>query len=216
MNSLLVYVRQKTEEKDIIALYKDSFINLRDEDLDLIRLCEQERPWEQIVSLSPPSQAIIDLTALDGLELAMKVRAKYPHVEIMVIADAAISPNTYLTPQIRAVSLLLRPFNKQLIKKTIHDFVKQFCVDDMGIEGDVYLIRKRGEEIHLPCMQIYYIEARDKKVHIYCETKEYIIYEKIDALLEKMPKYIKRAHRSFLVNKRHIRTINYRQYDHFR
>ena len=53
--------------------------------------------------------ACVDLTLNGGIDSAKKIRTLNGNTYIMVIADKDISPMEYISPEVMAASLLLRP-----------------------------------------------------------------------------------------------------------
>lgn len=151
--------------------------------------------------------AIIDITLPGALEGARLIRRKYSGAEIIIIADVSVSPMQYIHPSIRASSLLLRPVTGEW-KEAIRDFFDQLLVKNRKENlQNVLRIDSGRETFRIPFGQIYYLEAREKKVFIRMRMEELAINSTMERLSERLPKNFLRCHRSFIVNMDYISQI---------
>jgi len=158
--------------------------------------------------------ACLDLTVTGGIDSAKQVRCLNAGTFIMIIADASISPMTYISPDIMAASLLLRPFNseqlKEVVNKTIKTYMKKFSENDVA--EDVFVIESREEgKVLLPYSRITCFEAREKKIVAVTDTEEYVFYDTMDNLEKELPKHFVRSHRSFIVNVERVSRVHISQ-----
>ncbi|MDO4634030.1 MAG: LytTR family DNA-binding domain-containing protein [Eubacteriales bacterium] len=151
--------------------------------------------------------AIVDVTLPGALDGAKEIRKKYSQTEIMVIADASVSPMLYMHPSIRASALLLRPA-AQGWGRAIGDFFEQILTRTIEEnQKDVLLVENREGTYRIPYAQIYYLEAREKRVFVRTKTQEYAVSTTLDALEKELPEQFARCHRSFIVNRKDIETV---------
>ena len=210
MVSLLMCMKEKKEENIILSYLKSIFAMLSDEDIQFIRYDQSKTVKDTLSENKTVQAAIVDVTSELGLELAADIREISPNIEIMIIADMTISPIKYLNPSIKASALLLRPFEKELANETLRSFIKQFYVQQtLQDDGSNFFLKKKGEDIAIPFDSILYLEARNKKVYVRCDAKEYALYETLETIKDTFPDYFLRCHRSFLVNRKHIENVKY-------
>ena len=129
---------------------------------------------------------------------------------ILLITDSRISPMKYLRPAIAPNALLLTPYNEDqlhtVVGELIDAYMGEFYKDSME---ESFLIETREGSQRVPYSQIYYIEARDKKIYIRTQSEEFGFYDTIDEMMNKLPEYFIRCHRSFIVNmKKAVRFIS--------
>ena len=157
--------------------------------------------------------ACVDLTLNGGIDSAKKIRTLNGNTYIMVIADKDISPMEYISPEVMAASLLLRPFDgaalQDVMKKTVKAYFKNFI--DKDKTDDVFVIENRDGRQLVPYDRIVCFEARDKKVFAVTESLEYSFYDTIENLEAELPDYFIRSHRGFIVNSQKISTIHLSQ-----
>lgn len=152
--------------------------------------------------------AIIDVTMQGALEAARLLRRQFAKIEILVIADVSVSPVQYMHPSIRASALLLRP-ESMIWEDTMRDFYEQLPAvrEQQESQRNVLWIKNREGTFRIPFEQIYYLEAREKKVFVRTRQEEFGVGETMERLAEQLPENFVRCHRSFVVNEEHITQI---------
>ena len=152
--------------------------------------------------------AIIDVTMQGALEAARLLRRQFAKIEILVIADVSVSPVQYMHPSIRASALLLRP-ESMVWEDTMRDFYEQLPAvrEQQESQRNVLWIKNREGPFRIPFEQIYYLEAREKKVFVRTRQEEFGVGETMERLAEQLPENFVRCHRSFVVNAEHITQI---------
>ena len=152
--------------------------------------------------------AIIDVTMHGALEAARLLRRQFAKIEILVIADVSVSPVQYMHPSIRASALLLRP-ESMIWEDTMRDFYEQLPAvrEQQESQKNVLWIKNREGTFRIPFEQIYYLEAREKRVFIRTRQEEFGVGETMEKLAEQLPENFVRCHRSFVVNAEHITQI---------
>lgn len=152
--------------------------------------------------------AIIDVTMQGALEAARLLRRQFAKIEILVIADVSVSPVQYMHPSIRASALLLRP-ESIVWEDTMRDFYEQLPAvrEQQESQRNVLWIKNREGIFRIPFEQIYYLEAREKKVFVRTRQEEFGVGETMERLAEQLPENFVRCHRSFVVNEEHIKQI---------
>ena len=108
MISMLIYSCKQDEFELLKEIAKDAVAYDSDESLDVIKISSVKDVEKQL--LENIEIGIIDITEKEGLQVARALRLRFPKVDIVIISDNTISPVLYLTPDIRAAALLLKPF----------------------------------------------------------------------------------------------------------
>lgn len=154
------------------------------------------------------NMACYDVTEKESREYLGTVRKKYKDTLLMLIADRSLSPMEYVRPDILASSLILRPFSAADLRDKLKDLIKEYLsgVQD-GESEDAFILDTREGKTRVPYSQIYYMEARDKKIYLRLLDRELAFYDTIEELEQKLPGSFLRCHRSFLVNQAYIEKI---------
>ncbi len=208
MIASLIYDSDRKEQQTIQLCMKELAAKLTDENwrieqastLEQIELMLQDRPILDML--------LYDVTGRNAMDYLHKLRKEYRSAQLMIIADINTSPMEYLKPGILASSLLLRPWSDEQVYCVLKEFV-QCCIRSKNEEeiGKTYRIESREGTINIPYEQIYFLEAREKKIFVCAGKEEFGFYSTMDKLTEELPEYFVRCHRSFVVNTQKIRRI---------
>ena len=144
----------------------------------------------------------INMDEMDGLTLAGKIREKYEDVPIVLVtAFINYALDGY---KVRASRFLVKDDLDKILPECMDDICKQ--------------IRKRTKHLLFSCVEgdvditlseIIFIETSGHKSVIHLATQDYHLYESMDELEGKLGAYgFIRVHQSFMVNVRHVRSIN--------
>ncbi len=155
----------------------------------------------------------IDITLMEGLDNAKTVRRLSESTLIMLIADASISPMSYIHPDIMAAYLLLRPFDGARLKETLKSMVK-LCIKNIGRNsqsGKTFAIDGKDGKRLLSYDRILYFETVEKKLTVVTDSVDYTFYGTLESLEKELPEGFLRCHRSFLVNAERISKIKLSQ-----
>ena len=141
---------------------------------------------------------------IDDLE---RIRRDYQKLQLLIIADASMSPMEYIRPTILASSLLIRPISQEQAKEQLMELVEQFRDQTPYGQAESLVIETREGRTYVPLVQIYYFEAREKRIYVRLKKQELAFYETVEHLTERLPDYFVRCHRSFIVNRQRIRRV---------
>ncbi|MCH5197894.1 MAG: LytTR family transcriptional regulator DNA-binding domain-containing protein [Oscillospiraceae bacterium] len=159
----------------------------------------------------------LDVTLEHGVSLAERIRRENGSSFIIIVADATVSPVDYLNPKIIAGALLLRPFTPAQAQSTLKASILKLLDSYSDGNSPGFQLNLKTERKVIPYSQIYYFEARDKKVFLNVGNQEYAFYDTIDNLEAVLPSGFLRCHRSFVVAKSKIENIyiskNYMELD---
>ena len=73
------------------------------------------------------------------------------------------------------------------------------------------MIESREGKQYIPLNQIYYVEAREKKIFIRTKQEEYGFYDTIENMEKKLPESFLRCHRSYIVNMSKVTAVKVSQ-----
>lgn len=156
--------------------------------------------------------ACIDITLDGALERLAEYRSEYTDNGLLLITDATMSPLLYLKPGIRADSLLMRPLEHSIVNSTLKEFVQSFLdKSSQNNQNRQYVIECQEGKIQIPYKDIYYFEAREKKVFLRTLKEEFGFYTTMEQLDAELPDDFIRCHRSFIVNREKIVRIKISQ-----
>lgn len=203
----LNYVVEKKENdillkslRDIIALKTDENWNIKAESIieDYIAAYNKN----ENVKI-----ACFDVTPDGAIDTLCQIRENKNDPKLVIIADGTVSPVKYLRPSIMASSLLLKPLDEKHVSECIHEIISTIYSKDESDENNKLMIEANGEKKLFDFNDIYYFEAREKRIFLNTKYNETGFYSTLDSVAEKLPKSFIRCHRSFIVNKNKITRI---------
>lgn len=200
MISMLIYSCKQDEFELLKGIAKDAVAYDSDESLDVIRISSVNDVKMQL--LENVEIGIVDITEKDGLQAAKALRLRFPQMDIVIISDKTISPVLYLTPDIRAAALLLKPFVYSEVRYSMQSLFVTMQLEENNME--FFSFENEGGMRRVPYSQILYFEARNRRIYIRSQYKEYGIHGTMDALEQKLPEIFRRCHRGFIVNVSYI------------
>lgn len=196
------------EERSLYQYFRELTAFYTDERLEIRIFHKSKSLMLQMETDDLLDLAVIDVTLPGALDGARQIRKKFSGTEIMVIADVSVSPMEYIHPSIRASSLLLRPMTEGW-KKAVKDFFEPLLAENKKEkQRDVLWVENRSGIYRIPFEQIFYLEAREKKVFIRTKAEEFAVKETLEKLTNQLPDNFKRCHRSFIVNQNCIAQIS--------
>ncbi len=161
------------------------------------------------------NEKLIDLLYYDfctgqSLEDLTAFRRRYKDSMVMLITEPTVSPLEYLRPGVSPDSLVLRPLNPSTLRRTNREFIESFLERFNRMEPEEsFVLNTRDEKLYIPYTNIYYFEARDKKLFVRTKNEEYAFYGTIETLAKNLPNQFLRCHRSYIVNsKKILRIVN--------
>ena len=205
---MLIYDRASDEKKYLIHLSKDMTAHFSEEPLEMFQMERTEEVKDFLQKGQLLDLACMDVEKREDITLLRELRQRYSNTELLLVADIKISPMEYLTPDIRATSLLLRPFQERQCRQVVKDFFRSFYQSrEQTDEKKVLVIENREGKITIPFQQIYYIEVRERKIFVRLLHKEYSQYDTMEHMLELLPETFIRCHRSFAFNTEHLDSV---------
>lgn len=165
--------------------------------------------WKEFLLTEPLLHlCCYDISQEGTLDCLENMRRRYDQMWLLIIADPDVSPLSYLRPSIRPDSLLIRPLCPEKTEETLEELIRVYLEKTEGQgEKKQFLVENRDERVYIPYEDIYYFEAREKKIYVRTAEEEFGFYDTMDGLKERLPPFFQRCHRSYIVNGRRIAGI---------
>lgn len=207
MIDVLFENRDKQELDQLYRETKELAARLSEDEWSFFRFFDQKKALEFLKENTTLDLACVDVEGSEGLNVAIQARCGSKQAFIVIVANADRSPMDYLRPEILPGALLLRPFEHQQLKNTLRSSVEILLRDRMQERDSVFRIPQKNGTKLISYSQICYFEARNKKVVLCTDNREYIFSGTIDGLQEQLGQSFVRCHRSFLVSRAKIDRI---------
>ncbi len=197
MFTILVHSEDEEERALLLDICKEVTAHISNEKVNMVYdISEADSDVECV---------IVNICNNNGLEYVKNIRWKYPNVEVMLIADATISPMKYLNPQIRPLSLSIKPYSDAEIREVINEFLHKLLAEE---EGGMWIDTSDGK-IKVQYSSILYLEASNKMLCVRLNSVEYNIYGSLDKYERNLPESFVRCHRGYIVNSHYISKVRF-------
>lgn len=141
----------------------------------------------------------IQLTGINGVELAQHLRDKHYSYEIVFLT--AFREYVFEGYQVRALNYLLKPVSYIDIKKCMNVILEQLKVEH-------YIFRSRQTIYKIPYSNILYFTSCKHYAEIVTTEMTYHHLEALKNILIHLPPQFMQCHRTTIVNVQHIQCIN--------
>lgn len=149
--------------------------------------------------------AVSDDGALDYLK---NKKAQFPSVSIYPIAGQDVLPTRYVCPEIMPCGLFWRPLSKESAQPVVDQMMARLHDQTIPQSQNVFRISGKQKIQDIPYSSILYFEARDKKLVLRMKQEELVFSGTLSQLEEELPQEFIRCHKSILVNRRHILSVD--------
>ncbi len=163
-----------------------------------------ENHWMDIVILD------IDLPDWDGMELARQIRATngYEFVWMILLSNHQIHESEAYR-KIRCYDYVVKPYEVKEIFQTV-EMLSRYKITAVGEEDQEYIsFRQRDQYFKIMTRDILYIEVVGNNSALYTYTQSFCLRKmSLKKLKLMLPNYFVQCHKSFIVNRNYIESIN--------
>lgn len=129
-----------------------------------------------------------------GLQCATALYRCAPQVAVVYVTGYIDYAQHILLEEANVAGYLTKPVDAALLGRYIDKLV-------LARRARELTVSVRGRSLTVPAMSVQYIESRNHTAHIHTVSGETLtVYEKLSALLDKLPEQFVQCHKSFLVN----------------
>ncbi len=207
MISILTLSRNKNEQEILRSTFRDLAAKLTDEKWEM-HFCAGAEEGRALLAKEPVLDFLcVDVCDRENLQYLSEIRKKYAEAGLALIADMSVSPTEYLRPGIRPDTIIVKPFMKKNMMNNLEEFFMDRLSRETDGDNNSYMVETREGKTFIPYSQIFYFEAREKKIFIRTLYKEYGFYATIEELAQQLPEGFIRSHRSFIVNRNMVENM---------
>lgn len=190
--------------RELIAYYSEDMWKLEKiSEIESLKAYFKEQP---VIDL-----ACYDVSEKSNIDFLRKVRSSgYADTLLMLLADSKMSPMEYVKPEILASELLIKPYTREQLKNKLRDLLTAYCNKLVCEETpEIFVLETKDGKTRIPFNQIYYFEAREKRVFARILRAEYSFYQTLEELEHALPEEFIRCHRSYIVNWRLVEKVDF-------
>lgn len=209
MVSVAAYDENISELGQMITVVKDLAARFTDDIWRFEKLTDMAQLRAYLESSPFLDMLLYDVTREEALTYLSQFRRSYRTTGLLLLADRKTSPMQYMRPSICADALLLRPWSMEQAREVLEELIRAYIesMQEKGGADRFYVIDTKAGSIRIPYDQIYYFEAREKKIYVCAGNEEFAFYCTIDKLEKELPEQFVRCHRGFIVNSIKIRKV---------
>ncbi len=151
---------------------------------------------------------IADASHIEAVEWMKKVKNLHPPVLIFPIAGPDVPPTSYVRPEIMPCGLFWRPVSPQTAASVVEQIMASIHDQIIPPSQNSYRLIGKQKTQDIPFSMILYFEARVKKIALRMQAEELSFNGTLSQLEQELPPEFIRCHKSFLVNRRHIVSVD--------
>lgn len=177
-----------------------------------VKACPRLRGRCDVRGFNPEKVRIViaDAAACGALESVKDIRSRHEDVLIMIIADGQTPPMSYMNSAIRAEALLIKPWSKPSAEAVASELMRLYAErNNQEQAGNAFLLENLDGKKLLPYSEIYYFEARNKRIYAVTADHEYAMRSTLERLYRTLPEEFIRCHRSFIINRSHLSSAKF-------
>lgn len=151
---------------------------------------------------------IADASDPRAVECLKAHKRAYPPLLVFPIAGPEVPPTVYVCPEIMPCGLFWRPVSEQSAQPVIEQMMAQIHDRTVPQSQNNFRIAGKQKVQDVPFQSILFFEAREKKLALRMRDQEVVFGGTLSQLEEQLPPEFIRCHKSFIVNKRHILSVD--------
>jgi len=143
------------------------------------------------------------------VDFALELRAKWRVLFVVFVLGNPADVTAVARPSIQVSGILFSPPETDRLYKTIWEIYTEFTRVHQSSQ-ERFVVKTGAENIFINIEDICFFEAKAKKIAIKTFTQEILFYSNFDSVLEQLSEGFIRCHKGFVVNLRHIQSVNWR------
>lgn len=141
----------------------------------------------------------IQLTDMNGVELAKQIRAEQPHAQIIFIT--AYEQYVFDAFDVEPLHYLVKPIDEQKLKSVVQRAIVK-C--EQAPELQTFTIQVGQETVILNIADLYFAEVQGRNIMLHLIDQTITYSGRISHLEQQLPGAFFRSHRSYIVHFKHI------------
>lgn len=138
---------------------------------------------------------------LDGVQTAREIRRHSAAPEIIFVTS--YPDFVFQGYEVQALNYILKPYRKEKILSVLHTAMERLGRN----EEKYYLLQQRGQSVRLPLSKTKYFSSDRRSISAVTTGETYTFYGKLSDLEAELPEYFIRIHNRYLVNLKHITSV---------
>lgn len=146
----------------------------------------------------------IQMPELSGINFMKIVGNKLKYILTTAYSEYALEGYDH-----NIIDYLLKPISYSRFEKSTQKALERFTVNDTK-EDSFFFVKSSGQQHKINFDDILFVESIKDYVNIKTEKQEYIVLDTLKSLENQLPENFIRVHRSYILNKLHIKSVDSR------
>lgn len=151
---------------------------------------------------------ICDVSDPAAVEAVKVLRTKDPTMLVFPIAGPEVPPTCYVCPEIMPCGLFWRPLTQETAQPVVEQMMARIHGQSVPRAQNSFRISGKQKVQDVPFASILFFEAREKKLVLRMADRELMFSGTLSQLEVELPPQFIRCHKSFLVNRSHILSVD--------
>lgn len=173
----------------------------------------------KLINEQEPDLVLLDINLggrKDGIDLAVEVR-KSRNIPIIFLTSHSDKTTIERAKSVHPEAYLVKPFNADEMYSAIEIAMhKHYSVASASNESsskdlliaDSLFIKEKSRYVKLAFNDLYYLQSDHVYVKLVGDQQSYLVRSNMAEMLEKLPNYFIRIHRSYAINSKHLKAVN--------
>ena len=204
-----IYICEKNESdrSKVLATCNEYYID-HNYDNEIYSCEDGDRLIEMVNDRELTALYFIDCKEVSEL-LMDRIRKSAVGSYIVLMSDEMKTILDMVSPTLRPSGYLVLPVKKDEVKNILQKICDSY--EDMTGESATFRFKIRSRIYSVDINNIDYFEAANKKMIIRTVNQEYEYYGNFESIREVLPDYFLRTHKSFFVNMKNVKNIDFKE-----
>jgi len=141
------------------------------------------------------------------VSLIKRLRVEWPLMFVVFVLADVTDVQEVAQPSIQASSIIYSPLKPARLYRAIKELYEEYMRLSQT-QSPKFVVKNGAEQAFIPTANIYFFEARAKKIALKTVAQEITFYTNFEAILEQLPNEFIRCHKGFVVNTQYIQAVN--------
>ena len=128
---------------------------------------------------------------------------------VVLVADQMKKVLDTITPELRPAGYMLSPIDTEKTESVLKQIFQTYTKESENALTYRFKVKSRIYGVDLS--KIDYFEASAKKMILRTTNQEFEFYETFEHITETLPRWFIRTHKSFLVNMKNVKNVDYKE-----
>ena len=146
----------------------------------------------------------IEMMELNGIEVGKYIRNRMDDHRMQIIYISGMQSYAQQLFQFHPLEFLVKPIDEKKLCETLLLALRMLGKREGRLDYSY-----KGDHYYFDYSKIIYLSSRGREIQLFTIDGEYRFYDKLSSVMERLPSYFWRIHKSFLINTDHVQRFRY-------